>query len=165
MKYTDLTSQGDFPVRVVTLANLIAMCERGSGITHTYEVVGKPSEYRARVVYSNPDEYGSEAYVVFSLPVYTNPFEAANPYVVLTVVSARGGRHEFDRQCAHQAFDAAVLSADALFRTAPKAADWQTADEIKAAQADDYDHAAEQAAVDEQIRQGREIDNDAERGL
>lgn len=160
MHSTDFTSQGDHKVRVVTLANLLAMCENASGIVHTYEVVGAPSAYRVSVVYSNPDEYGNEVHVLFRLPVYPNDFEPRNPFVVMVVASAVGGRNTFDREAAWQTFDAAVLSGPELFRTAPRSNDWRTREEIDAERAE---HEELIAAEEEQVRQGREIDNEWER--
>lgn len=159
MHYTKLRTQGDFKQRVVTLANLLAMCEAGSGITHMFYPAGDASEHRVSVGYSNPDEYGHDAPVFFYLPSWPNPFERENPYVALTVTHSTGGRDTFDKEAAFQSFDAAVLSADELFRSGEYTSDWNTReewDEMRAA-SEEMD-----ATADEQIRQGAEIDSAAE---
>jgi hypothetical protein len=62
-------SQFDWTKRVVSLENLQAMCDRISGISHTFEV-SNVSRSRVHVTYSNPDEYGRPDPVTAVFPCY-----------------------------------------------------------------------------------------------
>lgn len=62
--------QFDHKIRVVSLANLKAMCERVSGMCHRYSVT-KVSKGYVSVQYSNPDEYGAETPMVALFPVWS----------------------------------------------------------------------------------------------
>lgn len=64
-----MKTQFDHRIRVVSLENLKAMCERVSGVCHRYEVT-KVSSSRVHVEYSNPDEYGSAHPMVAVFPCY-----------------------------------------------------------------------------------------------
>lgn len=76
-------SQFDHRVRVVSVENLRAMCERISGMVHCYSVT-KVSRSRVHVEYSNPDEYGYARPITAVFPCYPSTFDGLeNPSVVL----------------------------------------------------------------------------------
>lgn len=79
-----MTTQFDHTARIVSLANLTAMCERISGTCHTFQVV-KVSRSRVHVEYSNPTEYGTPQPITAVYPCYPNQYESDsdNPAVVL----------------------------------------------------------------------------------
>jgi len=64
-----MKTQFDNSVRIVSLENLRAMCEKVSGICHRYEIESV-SANRVKVSYSNPDEYGHSSPMVASFPCY-----------------------------------------------------------------------------------------------
>jgi hypothetical protein len=130
MHSTDFTTQADLELRTVSLANLLAICDRQSGVTHRYEV-DRTSRDRLALIYSNPDEYGAEVPIYCYLPLIPNPFEAANPWVVLHVVTLRGGRDKDDREGACQTVSDVVFTCEKLYRTKAKADDWRTEVEIR----------------------------------
>ena len=70
--------------RVVSLDNLVAMCEAASGTCHRYWIA-KVSRSRVHVGYSNPDEYGNEAPMYAILPCFPSgwPGDAENPRVLI----------------------------------------------------------------------------------
>ena len=79
-----MRTQQDHRVRVVALANLIALCERASGTCHRFEV-SKVTRSRVHVTYSNPDEYGYERPVTAVFPCYPSTWQGdeQNPRVIL----------------------------------------------------------------------------------
>lgn len=64
-----MNTQFDWNKRVVSLANLEAMCERVSGTCHTF-TVSKVSRSRVYVEYSNPTEYGTPQPMTAIFPCY-----------------------------------------------------------------------------------------------
>ena len=129
MVTSDFKTQADIQIRAVSLANLLAMCDRASGHCHRYHV-SNVSRSRVHVEYSNPNEYGAEYPITAVFPCIPNGFEADNPYVligeVLRVIPDRDGDGE-----GHQYFYP-ITDGPQLWRTAPHATDWQTAEEIAA---------------------------------
>lgn len=63
--------QLDHRIRVVSVANLRAMCVRASGMVHRYWVE-KVSRSRLWVGYSNPDEWAAEHPMFAIFPCYPN---------------------------------------------------------------------------------------------
>lgn len=82
-----MPTQFDHSVRVVSLDNLRAMCERVSGMAHRFDVV-KVSRSRVHVEYSNPDEYGRARPVTAIYPCYPSSFDSTNdnPAIVLDML-------------------------------------------------------------------------------
>lgn len=113
----------DHPIRVVSLANLQAMCSRVSGTCHRYVIDGMTA-HRVRVSYSNPDEYGNPCPVIAHLPTY--PGSPDLPFVVLDPVRWTGGRKDDDE--AWQAFD--VLWECPTLYPSIETGEWQTELEI-----------------------------------
>ena len=70
--------------RVVSLDNLVAMCEAASGTCHRYWIA-KVSRSRVHIGYSNPDEYGGDAPMFAILPCFPSgwPGDAENPRVLI----------------------------------------------------------------------------------
>lgn len=64
-----MKTQFDCEIRVVSLANLEAMCAHVSGFCHRFKVE-KVTRSRVHVSYSNPDEYGSESPMIAVFPCY-----------------------------------------------------------------------------------------------
>jgi len=85
----------DKKVRVVSLENLKAMCDRASGECHRFEVT-KVTRSRVHVTYSNPDEYAVDHPVTAVYPIYPNVFESENPSVVLDVITMYGPEPDID---------------------------------------------------------------------
>lgn len=81
-----MQTQSDTSERVVSLANLRAMCKHASGTAHRYTVV-KVSRSRVHVEYSNPNEYGTDYPMLAVFPCYpsTWPGDEDNPRVVLSI--------------------------------------------------------------------------------
>lgn len=77
-----MKTQYDGSMRVVTLANLLAMADNASGVCHNYKVV-KRTPNRVWLQYSNPDEYGTPHPMNAVFPVFPNEFEKQNPFIVL----------------------------------------------------------------------------------
>ena len=134
MKAADFQTQGDSSMRCVTLANLLAMCERVSGMCHRYTVDSMSftgGHGSVRVSYSNPDEYGSDDPITAVFPAFRNDFEESNPWIVighfLRVLNDRDGY-------GYQAFDA-LCDGPQLWRSRANASDWATREEIEAKQA------------------------------
>ena len=122
---TNLRTQADMTERVVALANLIAMCNRISGMCHKFEVV-KLASHSVHVQYSNPDEYGRNEPVTAVYPAFKNSFDGKdNPFVILHAVRYIGatGRNEESWQAFMQLTDC-----EPLFRTSSD--EWQTRYEI-----------------------------------
>lgn len=127
-----MKTQFDSKVRVVALANLIAMCERVSGVCHRFSV-SKVTATRVRVAYSNPDEYGNESPIEAEFPCYPSDFDGKdNPSVVLHMVRVIGARGDSE---AWQSFSP-ILDCPVLWRSPRYGVDeWLSGDEIKAKQA------------------------------
>lgn len=92
----------DSNVRIVSLANLTAMCERLSGTCHRF-TVEQNSAARVRVNYSNPDEYGNAHPVAAEfalLPLYGKE----NPAVVLSALRYIGCK-DYEEQAFDQLYD------------------------------------------------------------
>ena len=85
--------QSDSDVRIVALTNLVAMCDRISGICHKFSVV-KVSPHRVLVEYSNPDEYGRYDPVIAHYPCFPSGFDSETPLVVLSAVRYSNGEDE-----------------------------------------------------------------------
>lgn len=78
-----MKTQFDSKVRVVSLANLEAMCEHISGTCHRFWIESA-SRSRVTVGYSNPDEYASDRPIFAVFPCYPSTFDGKeNPAVVL----------------------------------------------------------------------------------
>ena len=77
--------------RVVSLDNLVAMCEAASGTCHRYWIE-KVSRSRVHVGYSNPDEYGGDAPMYAILPCFPSgwPGDADNPRVLIRCMRVVG---------------------------------------------------------------------------
>lgn len=122
--------QNDQQVRVVALTNLTAMCERASGVCHSYHVV-KVTSNRVHVEYSNPDEYGTANPQTAIFPCYPNPWgEKDNPFVVLEFVNILNDQDDD----AWQSFDL-LRNQEPLFRCNPDTNEWKTRGEIEASRA------------------------------
>lgn len=109
-----MKTQFDHPVRIVSLENLKALCDRASGHSHTYRVI-KVSRSRVHVEYSNPDEYGNPRPIVAVFPCYPSTFDGAeNPAIVLgDCTRIIGGSEEYDPI---QSFDP-IISGPVLYRS------------------------------------------------
>lgn len=92
--------QMDTRTRTVALSNLEAMCDRISGICHTYTVT-KVSRSRVHVTYSNPDEYGTPNPVTAVYPCYPSS-DPETPTVVLDMLRTLGGTDSEDWQSFEQ---------------------------------------------------------------
>ena len=79
-----MKTQRDYPVRVVALTNLNAMCAHISGMCHSFKVV-RIGQYRVNVVYSNPDEYGTNHPMEAVFPSYPSG-DKDNPCIVLDIL-------------------------------------------------------------------------------
>lgn len=124
-----MKTQFDHKVRIVSLANLCAMCERISGVSHVYQV-SKVSRSRVHVTYSNPDEYGNPEPITAVFPCYPSTFEGHdNPAIVLDCVRIIGGRDEYDPI---QKFWN-LIECPTLWRLGAETNDWQSHAEIRAA--------------------------------
>ena len=123
-----MKTQFDSQIRVVSLENLKAMCERVSGVCHRY-AVSKIGPTRVRVAYSNPDEYANESPIEAEFPCYPSDFDGQdNPSVVLHMVRLIVARGDTK---AWQSFQP-LLDCPQLWRTPHYGADkWQTAKECK----------------------------------
>lgn len=120
-----MKTQMDHKYRVVTVANLEAMCERISGVCHRFEV-SKVSRSRVHVEYSNPNEYGTETPMTAVFPCYPGAFaDADNPYVVLDMVRVIGDTWDGE---GWQAFTP-LLDCPTLWRD-PASETWKTHAEI-----------------------------------
>lgn len=85
-----MKTQFDHNQRVVSLANLEAMCDRVSGTCHRYQVV-KVTTNRVHVEYSNPDEYANDHPMLAVLPCWPADFnDKDNRAVVLTILRVVG---------------------------------------------------------------------------
>lgn len=127
-------TQSDHKERVVAVSNLEAMCDRVSGTCHRF-TVSKVSRSRVHVEYSNPDEYGNETPMTAVFPCYPNPFEAENPFVVLSVIRVIGDNWDGE---GWQAFQQ-LMDCPTLWRSGPDANDWRSHAEIRAAGDDKAD--------------------------
>jgi hypothetical protein len=120
-------TQQDSRARIVALANLRAMCDRVSGVCHTFRVVNV-SRSCVRVEYSNPDEYGNAEPVTALYPCYPSSFpgDRENPRVVLDATRYLGatGRNEES----WQAFDV-LTDCPELYRNG-WGGEWHTEAEI-----------------------------------
>ena len=123
--------QSDNPARVVTLANLRAMCDRASGMCHRFWVESY-SANRVKVGYSNPDEYVTDnpTYAIF--PAWVDgAFGEKTLYVVLghmiAVVNDPDGLND--------QYFCPVTDCPTLWRSNPDTDDWKTREEIEAAKA------------------------------
>ena len=90
------------------------MCERISGMCHTYKVV-KVSRSRVHVEYSNPDEYGRDRPVVAVYPCFPGNVgeqDDENPYVILHALRYLHDSDGYD----YQAFDV-LTDCPTLWRT------------------------------------------------
>lgn len=88
-----MQTQSDNKVRIVTLANLEAMCIYVSGMCHKYQI-SKVSRSRVHVEYSNPDEYGNPRpiYAVFPcIPGNNKTDDKDNPRVLLEFLNVLEG--------------------------------------------------------------------------
>ena len=74
-------SRLDAKARVVSIAVLRAILDDASGMAHRY-TLDRVESTRAVVVYSNPDEYGSDRPVEYRFVLLANPFDDADPWIV-----------------------------------------------------------------------------------
>ena len=121
-----MKTQQDTKIRTVALENLIAMCERVSGMCHRYAVT-KVSRSRVHVEYSNPDEYGHEHPMTAVVPCYPSSFsdDEDNPRVVFDILRVL---HDDAFGEGWQNFDA-LLDYPTLWR-GPNHKGWRTHREI-----------------------------------
>lgn len=101
-----MKTQQDTRVRMVALVNLVAMCDRISGMSHRF-TVDKVSRSRVTVCYSNPSEYGSPQPVYAVYPCYPSGWhdDSDNPRIVLDALRFYGGRGQYgDLDAESQAF-------------------------------------------------------------
>lgn len=117
-------TQRDYPVRVVSLANLKAMCSHVSGTCHRFSVV-KESKSRIHVEYSNPDEYGSDNPMIAVFPCFPSG-EEENPNVVLEYMRIVGDSWNGE---GWQAFEP-LRDCPRLWRN-PETNEWKTEAQIK----------------------------------
>lgn len=122
-----MKTQFDHNQRVVSLANLEAMCDRVSGTCHRYQVV-KVTTNRVHVEYSNPDEYANDRPMLAVLPCWPADFnDKDNRAVALTILRVVGDSWDGE---GWQAFDT-VFDCRPLYRhCADASAPWQTTYEI-----------------------------------
>jgi hypothetical protein len=120
-----MKTQSDHKVRVVSIENLRAMCERVSGVCHRYwvESVGRS---RVKVGYSNPNEYGTESPMFAVFPSYPSGFagDQDNPCVVLEFLNVLHDNWDGE---GWQAFDA-LRDCPKLWRS-PEDSTWSTEDD------------------------------------
>lgn len=125
--------QTDQRIRCVALSNLRAMCERVSGMCHSFDVdePGDSARY-VRVTYSNPDEYGCNYPMTALYPIVTRYPDALNhsggPLVALHI--ERVEHDSWDGE-GWQAFQP-IEDCPELWRN-PKTGGWATREEIEAA--------------------------------
>lgn len=125
-----MKTQFDNSVRVVSLDNLRAMCERISGVCHRYSVV-KVSRSRVHVEYSNPDEYGTARPMVAVFPCYPSTFDCYdNPAVVIEYIRIMQDNQDGE---GWQSFEC-LRDCPQLFRGPD--GQWSTREEIYAKQSD-----------------------------
>lgn len=124
---TDMKTQQDTQVRVVSLENLKAMCERASGTCHRYWIEDY-SKTRVKVGYSNPSEYGSENPMFAVFPAYPSVWaeDEENPRVVLDMLKIV---HDSWGSEGWQAFDPLLLL-PVLYRD-PTTGVWETKEEVE----------------------------------
>lgn len=120
--------QSDNKVRVVTLQNLEAMCDRLSGVYHRFWVE-KAGEHRVMVGYSNPDEYAAESPMFCVFPAYVDSsFYEHTLYVVLgTILDISYDTWNGE---GWQAFTP-LQDCPELFRSNPDSDDWKSREEIE----------------------------------
>lgn len=134
-----MNTQFDHSLRTVSLENLRAMCERISGVCHTYSIV-KVSRSRVHVEYSNPDEYGFPEPVTAIYPCIPNPYRAEpdNPAVIIGAALRYIGDYD-GYGC--QAFDS-LTECPTLWRTSEgtirPTGDWHSHAEILARDGDTH---------------------------
>lgn len=122
-----MKTQFDSKVRVVSVENLKAMCERVSGVCHRYRVE-TVSRSRVKVSYSNPNEYGTEHPMIAVFPCYpsgSREDDKENPCVVLEYLNVLGDNWDGE---GWQAFE--VLRDCPVIWRDPQNDKWGTAEEI-----------------------------------
>ena len=126
METQNIMTHFDHSVRVLSLANLAAMCERISGTAHTYRIE-RVTTNRVHVSYSNPDEYGNPDPRTAILPAWPSGFDGKeNPSVALEILSVVGEREGDDDDFLRPLFDC-----EPLFRKRIDGQDvWETEFEI-----------------------------------
>ncbi len=123
--------QYDGRLRVVALANLLAMCAHISGMCHTYRVrEGRDVVY---VTYSNPNEYGRDRKITITLPIVYRAFGAAMiglaPECIGRMTGPGCGTWQGEEW---QAFDP-LFTCPELWRGPAPDVDWRTREQIEAA--------------------------------
>ena len=130
-------SQFDHRIRVVSLANLHAMCARVSGTCHTF-TVDDPAVHPApsgdalsvRVTYSNPTEYGTPEPISIVFPV-VYIYGPDSPAVILEGIDWLDDYIDPDDVGLDGMFQAfwTVTACPQLFASTPDASDWMTREE------------------------------------
>jgi hypothetical protein len=92
--------------RVMDAESLARMCDAESGVSHTLRLeIGRT---RARITYSNPDEYGSPRPYVAEFPAWR---ESGRVFVLLRLVRDYGAEDEHGRESCWQYMNSAIMSA------------------------------------------------------
>jgi len=86
--------------RCIEINTLKAMAKVQSGMAHRF-TVERTSEHRARVTYSNPDEWGGECPITAYFPCFKGAFDAW--WVVDEITKIEGGRNTEERELVWQA--------------------------------------------------------------
>lgn len=103
-----MKTQFDHNVRVVSLENLKAMCERVGGTCHKFTVV-KETANRVFVQYSNPDEYGNPRPIIAVYPSWPTGILDGSPAVALNMINCTGDRDGYGYQAFFQLEDCPEL--------------------------------------------------------
>lgn len=119
--------QGECSLRAVYPANLRAMCARISGMCHRFSVERITKRF-AYVVYSNPNEYGTERPMTALYPVMPDG------RIVLDVHDVKNDSWDGE---GWQAFEQ-LRECPQLWRSAPDKDDWRTREEIEATRSPRY---------------------------
>lgn len=103
-----MITQFDDKIRVVSLANLEAMCEHASGVMCHKFKVEKVTRSRVHVSYSNENEYAISYPITAIFPCY--PFEDSdNPNIILDPIRIMNDRFGDSYQYFFNLFDCPVM--------------------------------------------------------
>lgn len=111
--------------QVVSDNYLEAMLSHLSAVAHRYWL-DRITDHFAYVVYSNPNEYGSETPVTIMYPVYRS---GDTVHVVLDVYRVQGGDDEYDRDAAADSLQCMLEDQPDLYRN-PQTGEWETGEEF-----------------------------------
>lgn len=121
---TDYSGQFDHKLRIVSLPNLEAMCERVSSMCHRFYVESVKGKY-ARIEYNNPDEWGYSHLIVALFPIIDYGGTIGVILDINKVLYCGADCEDW------QAFEQ-LIDCPELWRKNSEATDWHTKEEIEA---------------------------------